>query len=66
MTEAWKDRILESLATGHEVRKWQTDSSIAFEEFPQPTPCQTALSQIYTDALQGNDTLETAAKRIFN
>ncbi|CAG5156537.1 uncharacterized protein ALTATR162_LOCUS4334 [Alternaria atra] len=42
------------------------DSSVEFEEFPQPAPSQLALLQIYTDVLEGNDIPGTAAKRIHN
>lgn len=38
MTEACKERTLESLAIGHQVRQRQVDSSVELEKFPQPAP----------------------------
>lgn len=38
MTEACKERTLESLAIGHQVRQRQVDSSVELEKFQQPAP----------------------------
>ena len=64
MTEAWKERQLKWLAIGHEVRRREVDSSVEFEEFPEPGSSQVALLQIFTDTLDGNTTPATAAKQI--
>jgi hypothetical protein len=64
MTEAWKERQLKWLAIGHEVRRRELDSSVEFEEFPEPGSSQVALLQIFTDTLDENVTPATAAKQI--
>lgn len=64
MTEAWKERQLKWLATGHKVRRRELDSSVEFEEFPEPGSSQVTLLQIFTDILDENTTPATAAKQI--
>jgi hypothetical protein len=64
MTEAWKESQLKWLAVGHEVRRREVDSSLEFEEFPEPGSSQVALLQIFTDTLDGNIPPATAAKQI--
>lgn len=64
MVEIWKDRQLKWLATGYEVRKREMDSSVEFEESPEPASSQVALLQIFTDILDENITPATAAKQI--
>lgn len=64
MTEAWKERQLLWLARGHEVRRREVDSSVDFEESPQPGSSQVALLQIFTDVLDEKITPVTAAKQI--
>jgi hypothetical protein len=63
---AWKDEQLQWLARGYEVRRRELDSSIEFEEFPEPASSQVALLQIFTDALDDNITPGTAATQIFD
>jgi hypothetical protein len=64
MTETWKEEQLLWLAHTHEIRRRVLDSSVDFEEFPQPESSQVALLQIFTDALDGKVTPVTAAKQI--
>jgi hypothetical protein len=64
MTEAWKEKRLNGLAIGYEVRRRELDSSVEFEEFPEPATSQVALLQIFTDTLNENTTPATAAKQI--
>jgi hypothetical protein len=64
MTEAWKERQLKWLAIGHEVWQREVDSSVEFEEFPEPASSQVALLQIFTDTLEENTAPATAAKQI--
>ncbi|KAF2874708.1 hypothetical protein BDV95DRAFT_297447 [Massariosphaeria phaeospora] len=66
MTEAWKEEQLLWLARLHEVRRREMDSSVDFEEYPQPGVSQVALLQIFTDALDEKITPVTAAKQIFD
>lgn len=66
MTEVWKEKQLLWLARLHEVRRREVDSSVDFEESPQPGPSQVALLKVFTDALDGNITPKTAAEQISN
>lgn len=64
MTQAWRGSQLRWLVNGHEVRRRELDSSLEFEEFPEPQPSQLALLQIFTHALNENTTPATAAKQL--
>jgi hypothetical protein len=66
MTEAWKERQLKWLANGHEVRRRELDSSVEFEEFPEPASSQVALLQIFTDTLNEKVCPATGAKQVSN
>jgi hypothetical protein len=65
-TSSWREKQLQWLARGHEVGRRQLDSTIEFEEFPEPAPSQVALLQIFTDALDDTITPQIAATRTSN
>jgi hypothetical protein len=64
MTSTWKEGQLQWLARGYEVLQRQVDSTLEFEEFPEPAPSQVALLQIFTDALDDRIASQTAATQI--